>query len=660
MAIILPTSFSVQTQAHIDTRLVVDLLADRNNIAEAIRYWGMIVHVIDSTGANDAATYILNKFKTDDVISNNNNWAFLSSVVAGSVEGAIQYRDATGSGTAANDSFQWDVTNSSFNSSTNSTHTAAPRWSFVTGDDNNTIGAGLGSLAWTMVAGDVFTFDNAGTNRSFANGFVTGTGQVVRIANGSFGVFSSNMWGSANLIEPAFGGTYVYSMVGGASNISRNSYQMLSGANSDALGIGAWIHGTADVSKKLTVDGSWGVLLSSNTAAQTVGHGILSDNSVIIGGIDHNIPADSHRSVILGGNALKMPATTPDTVLVPNLMVDGTLTDINSIGRIGIVHSEITTEMPVLNPIEAIKHPGVKGQGQVTMTNGSAAIVGVDTNFLDATPRGLSFWFSLMVSDGTNYYRIQLSGIADATNATISNAYDRAGIRGGYVSPSATFQGITGTYDFWIVDNISEGNYAFAMGNYSYADNYGFSFGGSTIVTGQTGFAIGLTTLVSGSQGFAGGSRSEAAGEQSLAFGLSPLSAKKVLAGGDSSVNISTNTASQTTGFGALANQSVILGGYDHNIPSDSLRSVILGGNTIIATAATTDTVFVPHLRISQGTGATLVQNDSETQIAVIDSTSGQIKWRDVSTIGGGGGGWAVTGDTTLTGAARIIGTTTN
>lgn len=79
MAIILPTSFSVQTSAHIDTRLVVDLLVDRDNIAEPIRYWGMTVHVIDSTGGNIAETYILNKFEVDDDITNNSNWVVLST-----------------------------------------------------------------------------------------------------------------------------------------------------------------------------------------------------------------------------------------------------------------------------------------------------------------------------------------------------------------------------------------------------------------------------------------------------------------------------------------------------------------------------------------------------------------------------------------------------
>ena len=83
MSIILPTSFNVQTSGHIDTRLVVNLIADRDNIATAVRYWGMIVHVVDATGSNDAETYILNKFEVDDTISNNSNWASFA-VVGGS------------------------------------------------------------------------------------------------------------------------------------------------------------------------------------------------------------------------------------------------------------------------------------------------------------------------------------------------------------------------------------------------------------------------------------------------------------------------------------------------------------------------------------------------------------------------------------------------
>lgn len=67
------------------------------------------------------------------------------------------------------------------------------------------------------------------------------------------------------------------------------------------------------------VAGSFNV--SRNTPAQTEGHGTLSVDSAILGGVDHNIPADSPRSVILGGDAIKARAADPDQAYVPNLNI---------------------------------------------------------------------------------------------------------------------------------------------------------------------------------------------------------------------------------------------------------------------------------------------------------------------------------------------------
>jgi hypothetical protein len=145
MAILLPTNFSVQTPGHIDTRLVVPLLADRDNIAEAIRYWGMIVHVIDSTGSNDAATYILNKFAVNDDITNNANWILLAEIgaVAAGSTNDIQINNAGALSTDVG--FYYDASKDMFVTCAGSllpdfgtgAHADAGSWSIISGEQHN-------------------------------------------------------------------------------------------------------------------------------------------------------------------------------------------------------------------------------------------------------------------------------------------------------------------------------------------------------------------------------------------------------------------------------------------------------------------------------------------------------------------------------------------
>lgn len=113
--------------------------------------------------------------------------------------------------------------------------------------------------------------------------------------------------------------------------------------------------------------------------------------------------------------------------------------------------------------------------------------------------------------------------------------------------------------------------------------------------------------------------------------GLKPSTVEYLLAN-DGAGNISRNTSAQTVGHGALALDSFILGGIDHNIPSDSPRSVIIGGNAIKARASDPDNLYVPYLNITQ-----IAQDDSLTQVLVRNSTTGKLHYKAVSSFGGGG-----------------------
>lgn len=83
MSIIIPTNFDVQTQENLDKRLTQENIAARDNIATAVRYWGMIVHVIDADGFGVPSTYVLTKGKNSQNLFDNLNWEVLGSGTGG-------------------------------------------------------------------------------------------------------------------------------------------------------------------------------------------------------------------------------------------------------------------------------------------------------------------------------------------------------------------------------------------------------------------------------------------------------------------------------------------------------------------------------------------------------------------------------------------------
>lgn len=255
-------------------------------------------------------------FHGDDGVSHN----LLLGLSPGGAEGNIQFNESSNFG--ANSTFNWDDSNNTFSAGPSMSHTEDPDFSQIMGEDISTIGIGSGKIRWSLITGDIMVFDNAGTARNMNNMFASGTGHTFRIANGSIGIFASSVYGSGNLIEPGFSGSdYQGTLLGGISNISRNGQQQISGQNVDALGMGAFVHGLGDATKKLMATGDYSVNFSSNTAAQTSGHGANANNSFIFGGIDHNIPATSDRSVIMGGSLIKAPAGIVDTVFMPKVRI---------------------------------------------------------------------------------------------------------------------------------------------------------------------------------------------------------------------------------------------------------------------------------------------------------------------------------------------------
>jgi hypothetical protein len=79
MSILTPVNFDVQLQENLDKRLSQNTIADRDQIATPVRYWGMIVHVVDSDGFGVPNTYILSKGLNSQNIDDNLNWVAVAT-----------------------------------------------------------------------------------------------------------------------------------------------------------------------------------------------------------------------------------------------------------------------------------------------------------------------------------------------------------------------------------------------------------------------------------------------------------------------------------------------------------------------------------------------------------------------------------------------------
>jgi hypothetical protein len=135
------------------------------------------------------------------------------------------------------------------------------------------------------------------------------------------------------------------------------------------------------------------------------------------------------------------------------------------------------------------------------------------------------------------------------------------------------------------------------------------------------------------------GWRSKATGAHSIAFGASKnvedTTIQKVLASGIRAINISTNSSGQTSGHGARGNYSMILGGWDSDVPTTAINSVIIGGQGIKVQTGVTNTVHLPKLRIGLGANASMVTNNTNNNVVVRNSVTGELEIRNDSTLPG-------------------------
>jgi hypothetical protein len=322
----------------------------------------------------------------------------------------------------------------------------------------------------------------------------------------------------------------------------------------------------------------------------------------------------------VGTGATTVTAGKWDSLLLKSGATGATLSSTNGTATTSIVLAPTTTTltgttfsatyvndasflMTGLNNIIIGKNNTISGGGT---KNDNIILGGIDNSM---TSSGGNIKWSIIAGENNDVVNNATTAGDVIHDATIIGGFNNKVINNiGYQIYNPVIIGGANNVVETVSSNISQ---AFIMGRNSRVQaTYGFAFGWKSYAYGFGSFAFGITNTAN---------QDTDSGEQ------------PVLASGRHAINISSNSLSQTASHGALADYSVILGGYDHNIPSDSPRSIILGGNAIKARAADADQVYVPNFNI-----VTAPANDNAlTQVLVRDGTTGQIKYRTAASLGG-------------------------
>lgn len=132
-----------------------------------------------------------------------------------------------------------------------------------------------------------------------------------------------------------------------------------------------------------------------------------------------------------------------------------------------------------------------------------------------------------------------------------------------------------------------------------------------------------------------------ASGDRSLAGGFGEIGGKEVFSNGAQSFVWSTNTAAQTAGHGALAPQSVILGGQNANIANNTnTRAVIIGGDAIKLASGYADFVAMPSIALFTTPAA-----GGSDDILTWNATTKKVGKVTQASLGSGGSTWgSITG----------------
>ncbi len=208
---------------------------------------------------------------------------------------------------------------------------------------------------------------------------------------------------------------------------------------------------------------------------------------------------------------------------------------------------------------------GSHAEGGVTFVFGNPIYFGSTASTYGAHAEGIS------VASGINSHSEGFGTIA-------SGNFSHAEGSGSDAIGAASHAEGSGSYAIGAASH-AEGQGTTAVGNYSHAE------GSQTTAIGSQSHAGGLENIAFGSNSYTAGNLVIASGTSSFAGGQGSLSSSPIIAQGNVSFAFYEQDAT-ISNYGVLGNNSVILGGKNHFINSNSETSVILGGleNRISAT----------------------------------------------------------------------------
>lgn len=152
--------------------------------------------------------------------------------------------------------------------------------------------------------------------------------------------------------------------------------------------------------------------------------------------------------------------------------------------------------------------------------------------------------------------------------------------------------------------------YSHAQGSLTTASGFAsHAQGESTVASGNNSHAQGGGTIASGDGSHAGGSLTTASGYASHSGGRGGGPSSRVIATGDASFAHFRNTSGSYKG--AMADQSAILGGLNHNIEVNANQSAILGGSGNIISNGVTNSVILGGSGITGTTSNTAYMENS-------------------------------------------------
>lgn len=390
------------------------------------------------------------------------------------------------------------------------------------------------------------------------------------------------------------------------------------------------------------------VMPNGGTLQITGGSNILTTSSLHganVGARIDFVPAGATTQVQLNisnqlSSTTNLTFTGNTTLVTPNLI--GNTLRLNASPTSGATSDQFITRNPVNGNLQTVNlstiERAIVGQpvNSIQFNKGSL-LAGNPSWIFDSTFSGVTLGTRSAGTTG------QLSLTVGQSNAASGNSSFAGGVN------SKAYN--TGSFAYGSNAKAS-GFYAFANGiNTQALNSNDYAEGGNTIASGGTSHVEGANSIAGGSTSHAQGSFTYAKGVASFVGGSGFDATKRILAAGTGAINLSTNSISQTPGFGALANQSTILGGQDHHIASNNTNSSIIvgtlnkingistntyifGGNQNVVSGGT---IQLQNSGIFGGNGNTVAVNANTSGLYLFGGGSNSITGGSLSVIIGGG-----------------------